>query len=98
MRFLNNVGFEYFHFWAFFLYFNFSKKNRKKRLLPHLPFSGNNWVNMVPGQLLYLANLLRAQSFGIHQLLKVVIIGENEEFVFAVLEILMPSFKSLNDS
>ena len=44
------------------------------------------------------ANLTRAQTLCVHKLSKVIMIGENKNFVFAVFKRMLPSFKSFNNS
>lgn len=52
---------------------------------------------MISQKLLGLPDLFRAQVFDIHELLEVVVIGENKYFEFGVFSIIVPSLKNLNN-
>ena len=41
------------------------------------------YLRMIPKELLVLANPARSQTFHIYKIAKIIMIGKNEEFVFA---------------
>ncbi len=45
-----------------------------------------------------LADLIRAQAFCIHELIKVVMISKEKNLVFAALQVVVPSLEGLNNS
>ena len=44
------------------------------------------------------ADLARAQAFRIHKLMKVIMVNEDKDLVFAVFQVVAPSLKGFNDS
>ncbi len=48
-------------------------------------------------ELLGPADLTRAQAFCIHESTKIVMVSKDEELVFAALQVVAPSFESLNN-
>ncbi len=52
---------------------------------------------VVSRELLGLADLTRAQAFCIHELTKVIMVSKDKDFVFAALQVVVPSLESLND-
>ena len=53
---------------------------------------------MVSKELLGLANLTKTQAFSIYELTEVVIVSKDKDLVFAALQVVTPSLKSLNNS
>ena len=53
---------------------------------------------MVLGEFLSPTNLFRAQVFCIHELTKVVIVGQYKDFVFITFKIMAPGLESFNNS
>ncbi len=53
---------------------------------------------MVLKELLGLADLVGAQTLCIHELTEVVVVNEDEDLMFAVFQVVAPSFKGFNDS
>ncbi len=55
-------------------------------------------VKMVPKELLGPANLSRVWTLGIYKLLKVVVVDEDKNLIFAAFEVVAPSLKGFNNS
>lgn len=53
---------------------------------------------MVPRELLGPPDLSGAQALCIHELAKVVVVGEHKDFVFAAFQVVAPSLEGFNDS
>ncbi len=53
---------------------------------------------VVSRKLLGPADLARAQTLGIYELMEVVMVSDNKDFVFATFEVMAPSLKSFNNS
>lgn len=55
------------------------------------------YVNMILKKFLYLANLSETQIFGIYELLKIIIISENEDLIFTIFQRVASSLKSFKN-
>ncbi len=53
---------------------------------------------MVPKEFLGPSDLSRTQALGIHESAEIVIVGEDEDLVFAALQVVPPSLEGLNDA
>ena len=49
-------------------------------------------------ELLGSSNLLRAQAFRIYELTKIIVVRKDEDLVFTVLQVVVPSLKGFNNS
>ena len=52
---------------------------------------------VVPREFLGPSGLLRTQALGIHESTEIVIVGEDEDLVFAALQVVAPSLEDLNN-
>ena len=55
-------------------------------------------LKVVSRELLGLANLIKAQTFYIYKLTKVVMVNEDENLVFVAFQVVVPSFKNFNNN
>lgn len=55
-------------------------------------------LKIILKELLSLTNLTKTQLFYVYELIEVIMVGKNKDFIFAIFNIMSPDFKGFNNS